>query len=225
MTLYCTYVQEDQSETKSEETSPEPSQKRNQLIPSNLTTLLCDYMHTEDDSADDEILHNSLAIFFESGEVPFVELITSLANDKNLAWHLVMRDEQKRALFRIKKAFDVTLISQLGYLELRVAMAGYTELLLPEICIQVYNTIEMKAEHLKWKNFHLAFKCTCSQTPDIHLMKVDSLISQPTRAECLYLPLDQQLSKDHLIWFVSAKMHVLLAINWQCLVKVPLVSR
>ena len=147
-------------------------------------------------------MQNSLVFFFESGKVPFKDIITSLADNRNLAWHL-MCDDQKRALFRIKKAFDLTLISQPGYLELRVSMAGYSELLLPEICILACNTIVnvMKAEH---QIFHLAFKCTCSQTPNVHLMKISSSEAQPTRAECLHLPLDQQLSKEHLIWFVSS---------------------
>ena len=154
-------------------------------------------------------MKDSLVFFFESGEVPYEEIVRLLANDKNLAWHLVKCDDQKRALFRIKKAFDLMLISQPDYIEVRMSKAGYTELLLPEICIQARNTIvnAMKAENLKFYNFHLAFKCTCSQTPNVHLMKISSSESQPTRAECLHLPLDQQLSKDHLIWFVSAKIH------------------
>ena len=164
-------------------------------------------IHTGDDSIDDEIMHNSLVFFFESGKVPFEDIVTSLVGDRNLMWHRVMCDDQKKALFRIKKAFDLMLISQPGYLELRVSVAGYSELLFPEICILACNTIVnvMKAEQ---QNFHLAFKCTCSQTPDVHLMKISSSETQPTRAECLYLPLDQQLSKEHLIWFVSARIHV-----------------
>ena len=152
-------------------------------------------------------MQDSLVFMFKSGEVPYKEIVTSLTNDKKLAWHLVMHDDQKRAVFRIKKAFDLMLISQPGCLEVRVCKAGYTELLLPEICIQARNTIvsKMKAEHLKLHDFLLAFKCTCSQTSNVHLMKISSSESQPTRAECLHLPLDQQLSKDHLIWFVSAK--------------------
>jgi hypothetical protein len=177
-----------------------------------LPTLIITYhihnVHTGDDSVDDEIMQSSLVFFFESGKVPFEKIVTSLVDDKNLAWHLITHDDQKRALFRIKKAFDLTLISQPSYLELRVSEAGYSELLLPEIYILACNTIVnvMKGDHLKHQYFHLAFKCTCSQTPNVHLMKISSSEAQPTRAECLHLPLDQQLSKDHLIWFVSARM-------------------
>ena len=126
-----------------------------------------------------------------------------MTKDKSLAWHQV-RHDQKRAIFRIKRAFDVTLINGPGYLEIQVAKAGDAELLLPELCIYVRHTLERKAKDMGWQNFHLAFKCTCSQTTNVHLMKVDSLALQPKQAECLYVPLDQLLSKDkHLIWFVS----------------------
>lgn len=62
-------------------------------------------------------MQDSLVFFFEPGGVPYEEIITLLTNDKKLAWHLVMRDDQKKALFRIKKAFDLMLISQPGCLE------------------------------------------------------------------------------------------------------------
>ena len=156
-------------------------------------------IHTGDDSVD------SLVFFFESGrKEPFEDIIISLVEDENLAWYLSDYD-QKRASFLIKNAFDLSLISHPYYLELQVSKPGYSELLLPEMCILARDAIVnvMKAEH---QNFHLAFKCTCHRTPDVHLMKISSSEAQPTQAECHCSLLDQELFKEHLIWFVSARL-------------------
>ena len=153
-------------------------------------------------------------IHFESGVIPFEGMVTSLKEDKSLEWQ-PLEDDQKRAMFRIKKAFDVTLtyrlIDQQNYLEIQVAKTSQVEhLLLPEICISVREIIEKKLEAISTqassKPFRLAFKCTCSQKndPDIHLMTVDETELPPTQAECLFKPLIQELSKEtHLCWFVS----------------------
>ena len=140
--------------------------------------------------------------------MPFEETVTSLKalTESGLSWHLFQHDKRK-AKFRINSAFDVTLTSQPNYLELQVTQVGYSELLLPEVCIGVRETIETKLVGLSGgerRLFHLAFKCECTQSLDMHLMQVDDSSVRPTKAKCLFIPLDLELSNEsHLVWFVS----------------------
>ena len=166
-------------------------------------------------------------IHFESGVIPFKGMVTSLKEDSSLEWQ-PWEDDQKRAMFRIKKAFDVTMTSQQKYLEIQVAKTGHVEqqLLLPEICISVREIIEKKLEAISTnlqassKPFRLAFKCTCPQknAPNIHLMTVDDTKFPPTQAECLFRPLNQELSKEsHLVWFVSELKGINLPLSYASL--------
>ena len=45
-------------------------------------------------------------IYSESGVIPFEGMVTSLKEDKSLEWK-PLEDDQKWAMFRIKKTFDV----------------------------------------------------------------------------------------------------------------------
>lgn len=155
-----------------------------------------------------------IALYFKSGDVPFKAVVTSLTNDTSLGWHLLkQKDDQREAKFRIKRAFDMTVIARdrpLSCLEIRVTQVGDTELFLQDICVDVRETIEEKLKAVcSEEQYLLAFFCTCSQTSAPHMMKVDDSMFPCTHATCLHAPLDQRLSEDtHLFWFVSPHQRI-----------------
>ena len=155
-----------------------------------------------------------IALHFKSGDVPFKAVVTSLTDDTSLGWHLLkQKDDQREAKFRIKRAFDMTLMARdrpLNCLEIRVIQVGDTELFLQDICVDVRETVEemLKAVCTN-EQYLLAFFCTCSQTSAPHMMKVDDSMFPHTHAVCLHAPLDQKLSEDtHLCWFVSPHQRI-----------------
>ena len=153
---------------------------------------------------------NSLTFYFDSEVVPFDEAVTYLNDLKEipggLSWYRMKPNGYRRPKYRLDKAFDVSLTSQFHCIEVEVTKVegASPNMLVPEACIIVRETIEKKLNAHKLV-YHLAFKCTCKQSKEEHLMKViKSESGSPINAECLKEPLQQQLSKEsHLIWFVS----------------------
>ena len=139
-------------------------------------------------------------------------MVRLLDEDKErLGWHSDGGTEKaRRAKFRVKKAFDMTLScykQPMAYLEIRVSKVGDSELFIQDACVRVRETVQQKLAAISEKGaYSLAFFCTCSHASDQHMMEVEMPTPLPPKqAVCYYnKPLYRNLSKGtHLDWFVS----------------------
>ena len=153
----------------------------------------------------------TIAILYESRDVPFKGMVSKLAADKSLEWVSGGGNEEGKAKFRVKGAFDITLScydSPMAYLEIRMSKVGDSALFLQDACVHVRETVQQKLKlaHIGAEDaYSLAFFCTCSQTSTQHMMKIEMRTPLPPKqAVCNYKALNQNLSEGtHLDWFVS----------------------